>query len=144
MVTISKISKPQLNDLVLLAFKDDHDLIDKYHVVNWNLQTSVNDTLSRIDQTSKEYKLTYFKVLVNKIPVGFFVIGDKLLYSFGININYRKKDVLLEWWSLVKQELNNNFIAMLNEKNTRAIEFCQKQGMDILDTTNNIVSLINQ
>ena len=143
MITIKKISYFRLYRLIDFAFRDDKDLLEKYHVVNTGLTDSINDTFDRIGQTSKEYELKYFKVMYYKKPIGFFVVGHDLLYSFGINIQYRKSEILKQWWSIVTKELNHNFITMIYTKNERTISFLKKQGMIKVETENDIVTFIN-
>lgn len=143
MVTVKKVSYFRLYKLISLAFQDDVELLNKYHVVNTGITDSVNDTFDRIGITSKEYQLKYFKVLYFNKPIGFFVIGQNLLYSFGINIKYRKSYILRWWWDFVKKELNHNFITMIYTKNIRTLSFLKKQGMVEVQTEDNIVTLIN-
>jgi hypothetical protein len=66
------------------------------------------------------------------------------LYSFGININYRTKDNLIEFWERVKELMGDSFICMLFPQNTRAVEFLKKQGMqEVIGVENNCTVLLN-
>lgn len=133
MVSVQKISIGELPALVSISFNYDDDLVDKYHCINGDIDNCVIHTVQEIYQTSMMYKLRYYKVLINKEPVGYFVIGKLFLYSFAINIKYRKREVLLDLWSKIVKEIGNSFFCMLYNKNERAINFLKKQGMIVRD-----------
>lgn len=141
MVTISRITKKKANKLIELAFLGDSELLEKYHAVNDNMQDSIEHTIERIDVCSMAYELKFYKVEVDGESAGFFVIGDNFLYSFGLNLRFRKKEILLQWWAMVCRELKPNFICMMNKKNTRGINFLKRQGMIIISNGNEILTL---
>ena len=141
MVTISRITKKKANKLIEFSFLGDTDLVEQYHAVNDNMQDSILHTIERIDICSMAYELKFYKVEVDNESAGFFVIGDNFLYSFGLNIRFRKKDILLQWWAMVCAELKPNFICMMNKKNTRGINFLKKQGMIVISNGNEILTL---
>ena len=110
-----------------------------------NFPQAVLSTLDLIDEASKTFKLNYYKVIYQKQPIGYFVTFNNYLYSFGISMRHRKKDVLIGWFNEVKKTLGKEFLAMLYENNTRAISHLEKQGMKIVDIDNEskIVTLQN-
>lgn len=140
-IEISKTSKRKVNKLIELAFLGDSDLIEHYHAANDNMQDSILHTIERIDVTSMAYQLSFYKVTVDKVNAGFFVTGDNFLYSFGLNMKFRKKEILMKWWEMVCGELKPNFICMMNKKNTRGINFLKKQGMIVISNGNEILTL---
>lgn len=142
MITLKKISQAELRPLVELSFKDDEDLVCKYHICEQGFEECVEHTLGRINTFKGEEKPSYFKVVFNKIAIGFLVISYKRLYSFGVSIKYRTKLVLTQWWEAVKKKVGREFICSLYSKNTRAIQFLLRQGMKIGEVRNNIVTLI--
>ena len=133
MITIKKISKSELPKLVAISYENDQELFDKYHVGQHNFPSAILSTLDLIDDASNQLRLSYYKIVYQKQPIGYFVTFDGYLYSFGIAMKYRKKDILIEWFSHVKKVLGKTFRAMLYENNTRAISHLQKQGMKIVD-----------
>lgn len=145
MITIKKISKSELPKLVAISYEKDEELFEKYHVGKMNFPQAVLSTLDLIDDASQQLKLSYYKVIYQKQPIGYFVTFDGYLYSFGISMKYRKKDILVGWFIAVKKVLGKNFRAMLYENNTRAISHLEKQGMKIVDIDNEtkIVTLQN-
>ncbi len=145
MITHKKISKAELPKLVAIAYEKDQELFDKYHIGKMSFPESVLCTLDLIDDASKKFKLSYYKLIYKKQPIGYFVIFGEYLYSFGIGMNFRKKEVLSRWFQEVKAELPLHFKAILYENNTRAINHLEKQGMKIIDhdTETKIVTLQN-
>jgi hypothetical protein len=107
--------------------------------------TKVNGELLNIYQMAENRRLCYYKVIYQKKPIGYFVIFENTLYSFGINIKYRKKDILLSWWQQLKKTLKKGFNCYLDEQNERAINFLEKNNMKVVekDEEHKIVTLIN-
>jgi len=145
MITIKKISKSELPKLVGISYERDEELFEKYHIGKMNFPQAVLSTLDLIDDASKQLNLSYYKVIYQKQPIGYFVTFGNYLYSFGIAIKYRKKDILVGWFLAVKKVLGKQFRALLYENNTRAISHLEKQGMKIIDIDNEtkIVTLQN-
>ncbi len=143
MITVKKISKTKLPELVALSYKDDQELFDKYHIAKLNFDGAVVSTLGLIHDASQKMILNYYKVIYKQQPIGYFVTFEGCLYSFGIAIKFRIKDVLIGWFESVKKVLGNHFRALLYENNTRAIDHLKKQGMKIFNIENNVVTLIN-
>jgi len=150
MITIKKISKSELPKLVAISYERDEELFEKYHsktmyVGKINFPQSVLATLDIIDDASQQFKLSYYKVIYQKQPIGYFVTFGDYLYSFGISMKFRKKDILVGWFLGVKKVLGKQFKALLYEHNTRAISHLEKQGMTIVDIDNEtkIVTLQN-
>ena len=145
MITSKKISKSELPKLVAIAYEKDQELFDKYHIGKMSFQEAVLSTLDIIDDASKKFKLSYYKLIYKKQPIGYFVIFGEYLYSFAIGMTFRKKEVLSRWFEEVKRELPPHFKAILYENNTRAIKHLERQGMKIIDhdKETNIITLQN-
>ena len=139
MVTCKKISKAELPKLIELSYIGDVDLIEKYHHMNMKgratFEMAIISTLNNIHDVSKEFDLRYHKVIFDKKPIGYFVTFDGFLHSFAIAKKYRKKDILIGWFDCVKKILGNKFYSMLYDHNTRAINHLVKQGMKIIEVS---------
>tara|TARA_R110000868_G_scaffold36279_2_gene128920 strand:- start:545 stop:982 length:438 start_codon:yes stop_codon:yes gene_type:complete len=133
MITIKKISKSELPKLVAISYEKDEELFDKYHIGKMDFPSAVLSTLDLIHEASQELKLSYYKVIYQKQSIGYFVTFDGYLYSFGISMKYRKREILIGWFDCIKKVLGKNFRAMLYDNNTRAIKHLEKQGMQIID-----------
>jgi hypothetical protein len=119
---MQEITIEELLPFVLKAFEGDMDL-PKYHI-------SDNDfawhTYNEIMNTAKVLPLTCYKVG----DFGFTVTSPGLLYSFGINVEYRTPEILQLWFAEIKNILGS-FDCMLHSKNDRAINHLIKQGMSV-------------
>ena len=149
MVSVKKISVNNLPDLVYLSYLGDEEFLNKYspHIEDGaaGLIANVNAELAFIYEMGQEKKMNYYKVIYQKKPIGYFVTFENTLYSFGINVKYRKKDILPYWWKGLKKTLSKGFDCFLNDKNERAIGFLEKNNMKISerDIENKIVTLVN-
>ena len=129
MIKIEKISNFELRDLVEIAYRGDSDLLDKYWGDDFSLEEAVNETMWMINEVAKEAPMEYFVVLKDDEEIGYVCKIPNNLYSFGININYRTKDNLSEFWERVKDVMADGFICMLFPQNVRAIKWLKKMGM---------------
>jgi hypothetical protein len=146
MISIKKISLYELPPMIRLSYENDNEIMERYHIrPNMELVECVESTFEMVKNSAKLCKLQYYKVMWNKQAIGFFITTYKRLYSFGIGIKFRKKEILIEWWKSVKLILGEEFICSLYKNNTRAIYFLKKQGMQIGEErkTDNSVTLIN-
>ncbi len=64
--------------------------------------------------------------------IGYYVVEDDLLISFGLHLSYRDKEHLTAFWELIKAEFAGSFMCLLYSCNARAISWLQKAGMQIL------------
>lgn len=144
MIELKKISNFELKPLVEIAYRGDSDLLDKYWGEDFNLEDAINETMWMVNEVSKEADMSYYSVLLDDFEIGYVCCFPHNLYSFGININHRIKDNLIEFWGKVKEIMENSFICMLFPQNERAIEFLKKQGMKIVDgVEQNCITLLN-
>lgn len=128
---VKKIHIDEFSEYVYNAFFDDYDLVEFY-----DRSVRVKSTNDAIDNVCLKIKESYpdakiFGVIIDGIKVGYFVTKENLLISFGMNIKYRNKVVLAEFWKQIQTRLGNKFHAMLYSHNSRAIEFLKKSGMKI-------------
>lgn len=144
MIKLIKISKYQVRPLVEISYEGDADLFDKYHLSKMEFSGCVDSTMELIEGASREKVLTYYKVLLQKKPIGYVITCPNVLYSYAIAVKYRKKKILMEWWGAVKSLFSGVFATGLYENNTRAILFLQRQGMIIVEKNGNLVTLLNQ
>lgn len=144
----------KLKNAIAVAFDGDEDL-RKYHI-----KPTLLDNKQMAFHTYREIgkqrdpgkaSLYYYGVYVSgehgTALVGFTVICRlplAMLYSFGINHQYRNKEVLTKWLECVQDKFEGiPFGTVLNIKNTRAIRFFEKNGFQQTHSNKrlNIVSL---
>ncbi len=147
MVTVRKVNEDRLEALVRIAYADDVEGFNKYHLKKFTYEEAVNKTMEMAEEMKQQVPLNYFEVLYNEIPIGYFITFPECLYSFCISKKYRlKKGLINEWWLLVKNELPDLFICIIYRNNTRAIKFLQKMGMIEMDSNfedRNLITLVN-
>lgn len=128
-VEISEVKMWKLEGYVRIAFDGDTDLWEKCHPFLDGFEDAVNDNLSNVYEMAKVKSLFCYSINYLGKPIGFFVVVEgTMLYSFGINKEYRTKEIVSTWFSMVK-ELLGSFIVYLYKDNKRAIEFFKKSGM---------------
>jgi len=138
------ILKDKIFHAIEIGFHNDMDLFEKYHYLNTqDAKTCSLHTFNSILEFCDTYAGEFYEVLQGDIVIGFTVISKpyNILYSFGINIEYRNIDNLATWFELVSFLLQENFTCLLYAKNKRAIEFLVKNGMYIFDQDEDLVSL---
>jgi N-acetylglutamate synthase-like GNAT family acetyltransferase len=128
----SKIS--ELKKAIEIAFVDDDLLLNTFHIVKSGLKESVNDTKDNILDFKKTYSAEYFILKENEEIIGFCVTSKMyhVLYSFGINKEYRSKPNKQELFNYVVELCQGTFFCSLYNFNTRAINYLTKMGMDII------------
>jgi hypothetical protein len=138
MITIVKTKDKQLfQEGMRVAFYDDLDL-KKYHIKpSDNYEDMVKDSYFNIGIVKGELGAELYVVYFKGILIGFSCIVPKLsmLYSFGININYRKKEILRDWINGIQDIIysySGHMNVLLYSKNTRAISFFKKNCFGII------------
>lgn len=128
---VKRINIKDFHEYVYNAFFDDYELVEFY-----DRSANVKTTNEAIDNVCFKIKESYpdariYGVVKDGIKVGYFVTKENLLISFGMNIKYRNKIVLAEFWKQIQSRLGNKFHSMLYSHNSRAIEWLKKSGMKI-------------
>lgn len=148
MIRINKISIAQLPELVAISYSGDNELFTKYHVEpNLDWQESVNKTMELIQEAANEVKTSYYKVIYDNKPVGFLVKFKGSLYSFGMAMKFRKKEILADFWNKIVDLMEDKFVCVLYRNNTRAINWLLKCGLFETEEKNpqeNLITLTNK
>ena len=131
MVQLTKISPDQIKSFIEVAFRDDTELLEQYHISPGPLDHCVDHTYGFISENADFYKEDIEFYAVDDF--GFTIIirnanNVNELYSFGININYRNKETLTAWLEEVEKLIGKPYYIVLWAKNTRAINFFEKNG----------------
>jgi len=134
MTLVEIFQKDELKECITKAFSSDKKLIEKYHIRGESLNDCVNDTLGKILDESENTTLDWFGVYDDEEEViGFVVISRPydVLYSFGLNINYRENysDIYFE---KICELFGGVFRCGIWNKNIRAIEFLKRNGMKVI------------
>jgi hypothetical protein len=128
------INNTQLKEAIRIAFMGDNDIYSLYDpsVEVKNVDEIVVDIIKKVD-THPEIvtKGIYEK---NQL-IGYIIYNRVALISFALNINYRLRKYLREFFALIRKEIKGKFNCFLWSKNVRAIKFLVKNGMDIQTET---------
>lgn len=134
-VQLVPISYSELKGFISLAFADDIELQESLHISPGTHEEITDHTYNMIMAWGGEYNFEYYKVVIGSgvatEAVGFTVLlndGGRVLYSFGINILKRCREVLVNWLVAVRETFGAEFGVSLWEKNERAINFFRKNG----------------
>lgn len=138
------INKEQFKEAIKMSFVNDPDIFVMYAPgirVN-NVSDIVEDISKRIcsDVSTATIKGVYEK----NILIGYYVYdyNRKTLVSFGLNVGYRSRKYLKQFWSLIRSDLKGMFQCILWTRNIRGIKWLQKNGMNIVASDNLITQLI--
>ena len=143
MIELVEIMIFELRGFVEAAYEGDDDLLTDYHVRPMTYEEAVEETLAMISITSVGISMRYFGVLMDGDKIGYLVTFENNLYSFSINIDYRCKSVLSEFWDNIVGVLGDSFVCLLYPNNTRAINWLLRNGMvEVPDMEENCVTLL--
>lgn len=141
-MTTKKITYQELSKAIRAAFDSDKELLEKFYDPNVkvnDVDEAVKDVSRKVATFSEaEYRGVYDK---NEL-VGYFVFRNKLLISFGLNIGYRTRNYLREFFRLIRTEIKGKFGCLLFARNVRAIKFLVKQGMELMFTDGDLATLV--
>ena len=112
-----------------LAFRDDPELNDYAEIKDIPTEQRVRNNYENLAKLNLD--LQGWVIMLDESPIGFSVTCEQpfpMLTSFGINVSYRKKDVLLEWLDNLNDILGDNWMVAMMACNTRAIRFFERNG----------------
>src|SRR5882672_8611321 len=105
MIKLVKISIDELKQYVTIAYENDSDLFDKYHIGKFNLEQCVESTMAMIKEMCLYKEVNHYAVMYKNKSIGYVDIFENYLYSYGIAIAFRKKKILVEWWDEVRKTI---------------------------------------
>ena len=136
MIVVRAVNILKIEDYIKCAWEGDSEL-DKFYdrsLQRRTLEGMVKDTSRKIrDMMELDEQLSLLGIEFESKSIGFIVLSEKLsmLYSFGINVEYRKKDILSSIFNYIKAKLKYEFYSVMYEYNTRAIKWLCSCGLEI-------------
>lgn len=128
----------EIGQYVENAFNGDINLLNTFHTSPGTLQHCVDNTMEFIHENAAYYKddIEFYAVILDGVAIGYTVIirNEQIpneLYSFGINIKHRRKDILLAWLKTIREKIGVPYYIVLWSKNTRAINFFERNGFAV-------------
>lgn len=145
MVKIKPISDDKLEEVIRIAFEGDEAIYEYYdpNVSVVSLEEIVRDVSRKIKAVQGTDFLQNWGIFEEEKLIGYSVMGENFLFSFGINIRYRKGDILQEWWKQIKELMKQDFAVLLYSRNSRAIQYLLKNGCEIEREEDGITYLIS-
>lgn len=142
LIELVQIPVSQIKEAVWIAYEDDIELMDKYHILPASHEDCVLMTVGLIEDASNEKPMENYNVLWNNVLIGYTCKYEDVLYSYGLNIAYRRKSILHDWWGAVEKMMGDNFKTYLYSNNSRAKDFLERNGLTTINEENNILELI--
>jgi hypothetical protein len=156
-IKLIPVDYEEVKDLMKLAFKDDQLLLEKLTPVqNDDLESCVERCYASIvdmftgtvyaESIKQAYKVE-MEDSGNITTIGFSVTAKtegspNELFSFGINIHYRSKKIIVKWLDEVKKLLGKYYWVALYKQNERAITLFERNGFTkIEDESRHFVTL---
>lgn len=131
-MTTIPISIDQLKEYVDVSFLYDYEIVyffdPRFNIQKW--EDAARIVYDKIVSDYSECKIKGVEINGNK--AGYLVYNDNLLISFGLNKEYRNEKELQSFWGIIIKEVGEFFQCVLFSKNTRAIRWLRKCGMDAL------------
>ncbi len=122
----------QLKEYIDAAFREDTDLL-RYYDKGESIDTLEDACINVFEKIKRNYPdAILYGIHITGRPIGYFAYCNTLLVSFGIAVNERTKDNLIEFWNNITDVLGKGFQSILYSYNDRAIGFLKKCGMDIV------------
>lgn len=138
---IARIPIDNLQEFVSVAFKDDSELLTEYSHYS-TMEELIETNVANTVELAKTKEVKCYGMFLEQTPIGFTVLSDKLLYSFGINVYCRQKEVKAIWLNWLNRLFDNNFVVCLYRKNTRAINYFLKNGFEEFSEDDKVIYLL--
>jgi hypothetical protein len=156
-VYFEAITSDELLEHIKTAFREDHALLNRFHISPGDLDHCAGHTYQTITGHGTD-NLEFWKVqlriqesdeVVGFRDIGFVVtlsIPFNILLSFGLNIGYRTGAIKRQWLQLIEglfphQEGLPKYVLTLHSKNIRTIDFFKKNGFSYKYNADKTISL---
>lgn len=138
-VSLVEIQQKELSKYIAIAYAGDERMQQEYHTLRGTLEEQVEYTYQQSIDGADKYKRKYFRIELEEdstyTAIGYSVLvfdKIKMLYTFGININFRQDNIKTLWLEVVANVFDRDFyIVTLRLINKRAIRFFEKKGFSV-------------
>lgn len=139
---VKHINREQFKEAIRVGFDSDNKIYPMYcpHVKVENVDDIVNDISSRIEQSKGSATLK--GIYESGELIGYYVYEGKTLISFALNVRYRTRKYLKEFWAKIRSDLKGGFQCFLWTANQRGISWLMKNDMKVIAQDNLITHLI--
>jgi hypothetical protein len=131
-MTKKEINIDELRTYVFAAFTGDEEIVSYYDKMQ-NIKSASDACENVYSKITNEYAdAKLIGIEIDNEVAGYLAYKESLLISFSLGLKFRKKDYLVEFWEIIKAELPKTFQCVLYSHNSRAINYLEKSGMDVL------------
>lgn len=129
-----QINNDQFKEAIREAFNADQGIYEMYCpcIIVQSTNDIVDDISNRI--FNDEPDATIIGVFDGCNLIGYYVFKENTLISFALNVKYRTRRHLRDFFNIIKKALNENFICYLWSRNVRGIKWLMKNGMQIIQS----------
>lgn len=121
----------QISETIDECFRTDKDLVDLYHIASGDsVEKCIVRTIDDLFNTDPSFK--FYQLHSGNQCVGFF--GSEFsnyLTTIFIKPEYRNRKDISEIWKLISSHFDDEFYTSIYSKNTRALTFYRKNGIEI-------------
>lgn len=136
-IRLVRVTKEELRDCIQIAYSGDEQM-KKIHILEDPTLEEMTDYTwiqSVTDMEAYGTKL-YRVVLPDGTSIGYTTMvlhPVKMLFTFGINIEYRKPEIMDGWMKALEQHLGYQFSLTLRTSNQRAVKFFVKRKFEVAE-----------
>ena len=120
--------------LIRKAYEDDHEMKSIHILEGASLEEMVEYTYRQVMEDEMSSQVKIYGVYLDHTLIGYTTLvldPIKLLFTFGINIHYRTKDVLIGWLKTLDRYLGHSYMLTVREKNERTMKFFKRNGFEV-------------
>lgn len=143
-MTSKSINIEELKEYIDAAFYGDIELLSFYDPSQpvKTIEEACENVYSKIKYNYSDDQFSGIEIGGEK--VGYFVYGNSILISFGINRKYREGISLSHFWGKIKEKLGDTFQCVLYSHNKRAIGWLERCGMETKVNNVSILTICQQ
>lgn len=147
-IRLSEIKIDELKKVIASALEGDTELVEKYCGISDKMDVTVDYIYSQIADAVKKMNCRIFAIIKNvgeeaeSIGYAITVADKKMLYSYGINKEFRTGKVHEMWLAEILKMLGTGYIVPVWKKNRRALNFFMiKNQFQIFDVAVKFITL---
>lgn len=134
-IRLKRVDKLGLWTGIWIAYEGDEEMREIHILEDPTLREMTDYTFKQSTQDSdKAGTLFYQVVMPDGTVIGYTTLvlePARILFTFGLNINYRKKEILQGWMKAIERHLGYSYMLTLRLSNTRAVNFFRKYGFNV-------------
>lgn len=136
-IRLKRTDRQGLWDGIWKAYEGDEEMRAIHILQNASLEEMVRYTWEQSTEDEERAGQQYYQLLLpDGTLIGYTTLVQepvKLLFTFGLGINYRKREILLGWLKALDRKLGYRYMLTVRSSNTRAVKFFQRNGFSVME-----------